>query len=99
MSIPTELFTWEMLATLAGAATAVFIVVQLTKQFVPAFIPVRLYAWVLAWGILTVAALVLDTLTWQVAALNALNGAIIALTSMGEYAVANTNGYAGPRTE
>jgi hypothetical protein len=99
MSIPTELFTWEMLATLFGAATAVFILVQLTKQFIPAYIPVRLYAWVLAWCILSLAALVLGSLTWQVLALNLLNGAIIALTAMGEYALASTAGLAKPRSD
>lgn len=99
MTIPTELFTWEMLATLAGATAAVFIFVQLTKGFVPIWIPVRIYAWALAWGILTLAAFVLGSFSWPIALLNLFNGAIVALTAMGGYEVALAAGIVGPRTD
>lgn len=99
MNLPTELFTWEGLGSMAGAATAVFLLVQLTKQFLPAWFPVRIYAWFWGWGILTLAAFVLGSFTWPVAALNVLNGAIVALTAMGEYAVANDVGLARPKVD
>ena len=99
MTIPTELFTWEMLATLTGATTAVFVLVQLTKQLLPSYIPVRLYAWVLAWCVLTLASFVLGSFSWPVAGLNLLNAGIIALGAMGEYEVAKTAGFAGPRSD
>lgn len=99
MSIPTELFTWEMLGTLAGAVAAVFLLVQLTKQVVPLWIPVRIYAWLLAWGILTLAAFVLGSFSWPIVLLNLFNGAVVALTAMGGYEVLSSAGFAKPRTD
>ena len=98
MTIPTELFTWEGLASLAGAAAAVFLIVQLSKDYIPAFIPVRLYAWLWAWIVLTLASYVLGAFTWPVAVLNLFNGAIVALTAMGGYEVLNSAGLAKSRT-
>ena len=99
MSIPTELFTWEGLASLLGAAAAVFLVVQLTKDYLPLWAPVRVYAWLWAWAILTLAAFVLGEFSWPVAVLNLFNGAIVALTAMGGYEVLSSAGLAKPRTD
>ncbi|MDP2871911.1 MAG: hypothetical protein Q8P31_05165 [Bacillota bacterium] len=92
MSIPASFFSWEVLATLAGASSAVFLVVSLTKDLIPPVIPVRIYAWILAWAILSTAALASGNLTAPVLVINLLNGGIVALAAMGEYEVAKAYG-------
>lgn len=92
MSIPASFFTWEVLATLAGASSAVFLVVSLTRDFIPAWLPVRFYAWILAWVILCMAAFATGNLSAPVLLINWLNGGIVALAAMGEYEIAKTYG-------
>lgn len=95
MNIPASFFSWEVLATLAGASSAVFLVVNLTKDLIPSGIPVRLYAWVLAWVILCTAAVATGNFSGPVIIINLLNGGIVALAAMGEYEVAKAYGLLG----
>jgi hypothetical protein len=87
MNVPTEFFTWAMLGTLAGAASAVMVVVQMTKGYLSEKMSVRLYCWALSYVVLTAAALFSGELSFSAAGLNVFNSAIVALTAMGMYEV------------
>jgi hypothetical protein len=99
MSIPTQFFSWEMLATLGGAAAGVFLIVQMTKDLLPRWLPVRVYAWVLGWGLLSAAAWATGQLTAVTLGINVLNGGIVAFAAMGEYAIAKDQGVARAQAE
>ena len=99
MSFPTQFFSWEMLATLGGAATGVFLIVQMTKDLLPQRLPVRIYAWFLGWAVLSAAAWATGKLTPMALGINVLNGGIVAFAAMGQYELAKDQGLAKSRCD
>lgn len=87
--LPTEPFTWEYLATIAGATLATLLIVQLLKLPLDKVwkIPTRLVAYVIALIILLLATLFTSGLTVNSALLVAVNAVIVALAAMGAYEI------------
>ena len=85
--IPTEPVTWQQLATIAGAATATMLIVQLLKLPLDKVwkIPTRIIVFLIAAVIMLMATYFTAGLTWSSAALTVLNAVIAALTAMGGY--------------
>lgn len=85
--IPTEPVTWQQLATIAGAATATMLIVQLLKLPLDKVwkIPTRIIVFLIAAIIMLMATYFTTGLTWSSAALTVLNAVIAALTAMGGY--------------
>ncbi len=85
--LPTEPFTWEQLATIAGATLATLLVVQLLKLPIDKVwkIPTRLVAYVIALIIMILATHFTVGLSPQNAILAAVNAIIVALAAMGSY--------------
>ena len=85
--LPTEPFTWEYLATIAGATVATLLIVQLLKLPLDKVwkIPTRIIAYVIALLIMIVATHFTIGLTWSNAGLAAVNAVIVALAAMGGY--------------
>lgn len=82
-----SLFTWEALATLAGAAAAVFLIVSYTKRpadrFWPKFLGTDLYAVLVAALVLVLATVATATMAgrwpqWQEYLLACLNAFLVA---------------------
>ncbi|WP_373233317.1 hypothetical protein [Cohnella sp.] len=74
-----QLFTWEVLATLAGASSLVFLIVQYTKKSidrVAPWLPTDLYAVIVSTVMLTLAQLAIggDPLDWRLYLLSIANG-------------------------
>ena len=86
--LPTEPFTWEYLATIAGATVATLLIVQLLKLPLDKVwkIPTRI-VYVIALIILLLATLFTGSLTVQSGVLTAVNAVIVALAAMGAYEV------------
>ena len=80
-------FDWSDLGTFAVALAAVVFLTELTKRL-PGIrsIPTQLFSWLLACGILILAAWFTGTLSAQSAALTVLNGAMVSLAANGGYA-------------
>lgn len=87
--LPTEPFTWEYLATIAGATVATLLIVQLLKLPLDTVwkIPTRIVVYVIALIILLLATLFTGSLTVQSGVLTAVNAVIVALAAMGAYEV------------
>lgn len=87
--LPTEPFTWEYLATIAGATVATLLIVQLLKLPLDKVwkIPTRIVVYVIALIILLLATLFTGGLTVQSGVLTAVNAVIVALAAMGAYEV------------
>lgn len=85
--LPTEPFTWEQLATIAGATMATLLIVQLLKLPLDKVwkIPTRIIAYVIALIVMIVATHFTLGLTWSNAGLAAINAVIVALAAMGAY--------------
>jgi len=85
--LPTEPFTWEQLATIAGATLATLLVVQLLKLPLDKVwkIPTRIVAYVIALVIMILATYFTTGITWSSALLAAVNAVIVALAAMGSY--------------
>ena len=85
--LPTEPFTWQQLATIAGATAAVLLIVQLLKLPIDKVwkIPTRIVVYVISLIILLLATLFTDGLTVQTGLLTAVNACIVALAAMGAY--------------
>lgn len=85
--LPTEPFTWQQLATIAGATAAVLLIVQLLKLPIDKVwkIPTRIVVYVISLIILLLATLFTDGLTVQTGLLTAVNSVIVALAAMGAY--------------
>lgn len=85
--IPTEPVTWQQLATIAGAAMATMLIVQLLKLPLDKVwkIPTRIIVFLIAAVIMLMATYFTTGLTWSSAALTILNAVIAALTAMGGY--------------
>ena len=87
--LPTEPFSWEQLATIAGATLATLLVVQLLKLPIDKVwkIPTRIIAYLIALAIMILATYFTTGLTWNNAILAAVNAVIVALAAMGSYEI------------
>ena len=87
--LPTEPFTWEYLATIAGATVATLLIVQLLKLPLDKVwkIPTRIVVYVISLIILLLATLFTGSLTVQSGVLTAVNAVIVALAAMEAYEV------------
>lgn len=85
--LPTTPFSWEQLASIAGAALATLLIVQLLKLPLDKVwkIPTRIVVYVIALIIMILATHFTTGLTWSNLGLSALNAVIVALTAMGGY--------------
>ena len=85
--IPTDPFTWEQLATIAGAALATMLIVQLLKLPLDKVwkIPTRIIVFLIAAVVMLLATYFTQGLTWNTALLTVLNAVVAALTAMGGY--------------
>jgi hypothetical protein len=99
--LPTDPFTWEQLATIAGATVAVLLIVQLLKLPIDKVwkIPTRIVAYVIALTVMLVATYFTVGLTWSEAGLAAVNAVIVALAAMGAYEVTFRKLEAGKQKE
>ena len=87
--LPTDPFTWEQLATIAGATLATLLIVQLLKLPLDKIwkIPTRIVVYVIALVILLLATLFTGGLNMNTALLTAINAVIVALAAMGAYEI------------
>ena len=87
--LPTNPFTWEQLATIAGATLATVLIVQLLKLPMDHIwkIPTRIVVYVIALIILLLATQFTTGLTLESVLLTAVNAVIVALAAMGAYEI------------
>ena len=87
--LPTDPFSWEQLATIAGATLATLLIVQLLKLPLDKVwkIPTRIFTYFIALIVLLVATYFTSGLTWSNGLLDAVNAVIVALAAMGAYEV------------
>lgn len=87
--LPTEPFSWEYLATIAGATVATMLIVQLLKLPMDKVwkIPTRIIVYVIALIISLLATQFTVGLTLQNGLLTAVNAVIVALAAMGGYEI------------
>ena len=87
--LPTEPFTWQYLATLAGATVATLLLVQLFKFPMDKVwkIPTRFVVYFIALVILLLAQAFTTGLTWSSGLLTIFNAVIVALAAMGAYEI------------
>ena len=87
--IPTQPFSWEQLGTIAGAALATMLIVQLLKLPVDKVwkIPTRIIVFLIAAIVMTLATYFTQGITWETALLTLMNAVISALTAMGAYEI------------
>ena len=85
--LPTNPFSWEQLATIAGAAMATMLIVQLLKLPIDKVwkIPTRIIVFLIAAIVMLLATYFTKGLTADTALLTILNAVIAALTAMGGY--------------
>ena len=85
--LPTQPFSWEQLATIAGAALATMLIVQLLKLPIDKVwkIPTRIIVFLIAACVMLLATYFTHGLSWNTALLTLLNAVIAALTAMGGY--------------
>ena len=85
--LPTNPFSWEQLATIAGASVATMLIVQLLKLPLDKVwkIPTRIVVFVIAAVVMLLATYFTQGLSWNTAILTVLNAVIAALTAMGGY--------------
>lgn len=85
--IPTDPFTWEQLATIAGAALATMLIVQLLKLPLDKVwkIPTRIIVFLISAVVMLLATYFTQGLTWNTALLTLMNAVVAALTAMGGY--------------
>jgi len=88
--MPSEFFTLETLATLAGMVAAVTLIVQFTKGIIKQWFSdyaVRLYTLIVAMVIMGFVLYVQGDLTAEAIGLGVINSFLVAVTSMGTYEV------------
>ena len=87
--LPVELFSWDDLATIAGATAATLLIVQLLKLPLDRVwkIPTRILVYFIALIILILATVFTIGLDWSTGILTAMNAVIVALAAMGSYEV------------
>lgn len=89
VTIPTEPFSWEYLATIVGAAAFTLLVAQFLKFPLDKVwkIPTRIVVYVIALAVMVIATAFTTGLTAQAFLLACANAFIAALTAMGAYEV------------
>ena len=82
-----KLPSWEQLATIAGAALATMLIVQLLKLPLDKVwkIPTRIIVFLIAAVVMLLATYFTQGLTWNTALLTLMNAVVAALTAMGGY--------------
>lgn len=85
--LPTDPFSWEQLATIAGATLATLLIVQLLKLPLDRIwkIPTRIIVYLIALIVLMLATYFTSGLTANTALLTAINAVIVSLSAMGAY--------------
>ena len=85
--LPVEPFSWDYLATIAGATTATLLIVQLLKLPLDKIwkIPTRILVYFIALALLLLATGFTIGLDWNSGILTAVNAVIVALAAMGSY--------------
>ena len=85
--LPMEPFTWEYLATIAGATAATLLIVQLLKLPLDKLwkIPTRIWVYLIALILMLLATVFTTGLSVETALLTAVNAVIVALAAMGAY--------------
>ena len=88
-TLPTEPFSWEYLATIAGATLATMLIVQMLKLPLDKVwrIPTRIIAYIIALAIMLLSTHFTIGLTWSNTGLAAVNAVIVALAAMGGYEI------------
>lgn len=83
----TTVYTWETLATVAGATAATLLIVQYAKVPLDKVwkIPTRVFVWLVAFLILLGAQGFITGLTWSAVPLIVVNSFVVALAAMGTY--------------
>lgn len=87
--LPVDPFSWEQLATIAGATLATLLIVQLLKLPLDKVwkIPTRIVAYLIALVVLIAATYFTQGLDWSKVGLCVLNAVIVALSAMGAYEI------------
>ena len=85
--LPMEPFTWEYLATIAGATAATLLIVQQLKLPLDKLwkIPTRIWVYLIALILMLLATVFTTGLSVETALLTAVNAVIVALAAMGAY--------------
>lgn len=85
--LPTEPFTWQYIATIAGATAATLLIVQLLKLPLDKIwkIPTRIWVYIIALALMLAAAGFTTGLDIQTGMLTMVNAVIVALAAMGAY--------------
>lgn len=80
-------FTWQQLATIAGATAAVLLIVQFLKLPIDRVwkIPTRIIVYIIALVIMLIGAAFTSGIDPQTALLTVINAFIVALAAMGSY--------------
>lgn len=83
-----EFFDWNMLGSYAGAAMAVGVITEITKD-IPGLkaVPTQILSYILSLGVLLLAMVFGEGFTAQGAALAVFNAALVSLGANGGYAV------------
>lgn len=81
----TDFFTWQFLATFAGATAATALITQFVKGMFPATIPTRLVTYVVALVVIILATFFTGQLTVSSGILSILNAVLITLAANGGY--------------
>lgn len=81
-----EFFNWEMLATYAGAVIATTLITQLCKgvSFIDK-IPTKVFSYVVAFIVMTVAITATGGFSWAALGLCAINAVVVSLASNGAF--------------
>lgn len=93
--LPAEPFTWQYIATIAGATAATLLIVQLLKLPLDKIwkIPTRVWVYIIALALMLAATTFTSGLDLQTGLLTAVNAVIVALAAMGAYEMTfNRNG-------
>lgn len=85
--LPTEPFSWDYIATIAGATAATLLIVQLLKLPLDKVwkIPTRIWVYLIALILMLLSTQFTTGLTLQNALLTVVNAVIVALAAMGAY--------------
>ena len=85
--LPAEPFTWQYIATIAGATAATLLIVQLLKLPLDKVwkIPTRIWVYIIALALMLAATLFTTGLDLQTGLLTAVNAVIVSLAAMGAY--------------
>lgn len=93
--LPAEPFTWQYIATIAGATAATLLIVQLLKLPLDKIwkVPTRVWVYIIALALMLAATTFTSGLDLQTGLLTAVNAVIVALAAMGAYEMTfNRNG-------